>query len=62
MENTKPNYAPQKKYLAESRKQLRVWVDTNKYETFKNLVAQNETSIYSLINNFIDEYIEKFSK
>lgn len=61
MENTKPNYAPQKKYLSESRKQLRVWVDTNKYETFKNLVAKNDTSIYSLINKFIDEYIEKNS-
>lgn len=61
MENTNPNYAPQKKYLKESRKQLRVWVDTNKYENFKNLVEKNDTSIYSLINKFIDEYIEKNS-
>lgn len=59
MENDK--YSTQKKYLSENKKQLRVWVDTQKYEKFKETVKKNETSIYSLINNYIDEYIEKNS-
>ena len=57
MENK--NYLPQKKYLDNSRKQLRVWVENEKYEQFKNKVAQNGKSIYEVINKFIEEYCRK---
>lgn len=50
-----------KKPLAENKKQLRVWVDTEKYAKFQEVVKKNETSIYSLINNYIDEYIKNNS-
>ena len=52
-------YVAQKKHLSEHRKQLRVWVDIEKYVTFQELVKKNETSVYSLINNFIDNYIQE---
>lgn len=55
------NYSTQKKHLAENKKQLRVWVDTEKYAKFQEVVKKNETSIYSLINNYIDEYIKNNS-
>ncbi len=55
----KDKYSSQKKYLSEHKKQLRVWVDTEKFEQFKEIVEKNNTSIHSLINNFIDEYITK---
>lgn len=54
-------YSTQKKHLSENKKQLRVWVDTEKYAKFQEAVKKNETSIYALINNYIDEYIEKNS-
>lgn len=54
----KDKYQSQKKYL-EKKKQLRVWVDENKYAQFKTAVEQNQTSIYALINQFIDDYLEK---
>lgn len=54
----KDKYQSQKKYL-EKKKQLRVWVDETKYTQFKNAVEQNQTSIYALINQFIDDYLEK---
>lgn len=56
MEETN-KYSPQKKYLSTQRKQLRVWVDTDKYNKFLSLVKQNNSSIYSEINKFIDNYI-----
>lgn len=49
----------QKKYLSEKRKQLRVWVENQKYEQFRQLVSDDGESIYSVINSFIDSYIEK---
>ena len=52
-------YSSQKKHLSETKKQLRVWVDVEKYSKFQNAVEENGTSIYSLINNFIDEYIDR---
>ena len=52
-------YAAQKKSLSESRKQLRVWVDAEKYAVFQDLVKKNETSIYALVNQFIDDYIRE---
>ena len=48
-----------KKSLANTRKQLRVWVEKEKYELFKQAVAQNDASIYSVINSFIDSYIHE---
>lgn len=57
--NNSPNkYQSQKKYL-EKKKQLRVWVDETKYTQFKNAVEQNQTSIYALINQFIDDYLNE---
>lgn len=46
-----------KKCLANTRKQLRVWVENEKYEQFKQAVAKEGTSIYAVINAFIDSYI-----
>lgn len=51
-------YIAQKKYL-EKRKQLRVWLDAEKYEAFKEAAEKNGVSLYSLINGFVDEYLEK---
>ena len=59
MENDK--YAPQKKYL-EKRYNLRVWVDQEKYDRFKALVDANGTSVYALVNQMIDRYIEENRK
>ncbi len=50
------NNLSQKKYLA-AQKQLRVWMDAQKYENFKSAVAHHGTSIHRLINDFVDEYI-----
>lgn len=50
-------YAAQKKHLS-TKKQLRVWLSTEKYERFKKAVELNDTSIYAVINNFVDEYIK----
>ena len=57
MDNNK--YSSQKKHLSENKKQLRVWIDPEKYEKFKSLVNENGTSIYALINQYIDDYIEE---
>ena len=54
----KDKYQSQKKYL-EKKKQLRVWVDETKYTQFKNAVEQNQTSIYALINQFIEDYLNE---
>lgn len=51
-------YTAQKKYL-EKRKQLRVWIDAEKYEAFKEAAEKNGASVYSLINGFVNEYLEK---
>lgn len=47
----------QKKYLS-TQKQLRVWVKPDKYEQFKQKVDDSGTSIYAVINAFIDDYIQ----
>lgn len=54
-------YAPQKKCLKNTRKQLRVWVENEKYDRFKEAVERNGDSIYSLIHRLIDEYLEQNS-
>lgn len=51
-------YAAQKKYLA-SRKRLSVWVDAEKYESFKALVKENGDSIYRLVNQLVDDYLDE---
>lgn len=51
--------AAQKKCLAKTRKQLRVWVEKQKYEQFRQLVSDDGESIYSVINSFIDSYIKE---
>lgn len=45
------------KHLQENKKQLRVWIDKEKYEKFRNKVKNNGESIYGLINRFIDDYL-----
>ena len=52
-------YVAQKKHLSENKKQLRVWVDAEKYAVFQELVKKNGTSIYALVNQFIDDYIRE---
>ena len=47
----------QKKFLA-TQKQLRVWIKPEKYELFKLKTEKNDTSIYAVINDFIDNYIK----
>lgn len=53
-----PAYSSQKKYL-EKKKQLRVWLDADKYEKLKAVTQTNGESVYSIINNFVDEYLNK---
>lgn len=50
------------KHLKEKRHQLRVWVENEKYETFKELADKNGDSIYGLVNNLIDDYIAAHKK
>lgn len=50
-------YASQKKYLA-TRAQLRVWVDAEKYERLKEKANANGTSVYALVNGWMDRYLE----
>lgn len=52
------NHAAQKKCLSNTRKQLRVWVENEKYDQFKTAVSKNGESIYSVINQFISSYIQ----
>ena len=58
MSENKDKYTSQKKYLSQ-QKQLRVWVNADKFEKFKNAAQKNGESIYGLINKFIDEYLQK---
>lgn len=50
-------YGSQKKYLS-TRKQLRVWVDPQKYEALTEKAARDGTSVYALVNQWIDRYLE----
>jgi predicted DNA-binding protein len=54
--NQKNDYEAQKKYL-DKQKNLRVWVNAEKYEKFKEKANNNGKTIYALINKYIDEYI-----
>lgn len=53
-----PAYASQYKFLAK-RSQVRVWVEREKYLKFKEAVKKNGTSIYKLINDFVDWYLSQ---
>ena len=53
----KDKYAGQKKHLA-TQKQLRVWMSPEKFEALKAKAAQNCTSVYALVNQWIDRYLE----
>lgn len=50
-------YKNQKKYLSK-RKQLRVWTTPEKLERFKLKAKDNGTSMYQLINDFMDDYLK----
>lgn len=60
MEET-DKYAAQKKYLA-NKKNLRVWVDADKFAALKEKAQADGTSIYALVNGWIDQYLEKPSE
>lgn len=49
------SYEQQKKYFT-NRKQLRVWVELEKYQEFEAAVKAQGKSIYSVINQFIDDF------
>lgn len=53
----KDKYASQKRYLSE-RTQLRVWVDPEKYEALKAKAKRNGTSVYALVNGWVERYLE----
>ena len=53
----KDKYSSQKKHLSEHKKQLRVWIDPQKYAEFQAAVEKNGTSIYAVINDYIEKYI-----
>ena len=57
-DETNDKYASQKKHLA-TKKRLMVWTSPDKLDAFKAAVEQNGTSMYAVINDFMDEYIEK---
>ena len=50
------NNTAQKKYLA-NRRQLRVWVEEDKFEEFKKTAVCNGTSMHRLINDYICSYL-----
>ena len=56
MDKTK-RYEAQKKHLAE-KKQLRVWMDAEKFEKYKETASERGESIYGVINAFVDDYLK----
>lgn len=51
-------YTTQKKYLS-TQKQLRVWLDPDKYAALKQKAQNNGTSIYALVNGWVDQYLHE---
>ena len=49
-------YATQKKYLS-TQKQLRVWLTPEKYAALKERAKRDGTSIYALVNQWVDAYL-----
>lgn len=54
----KSKYSTQKKYLS-SQKQLRVWLSPEKYDALKEKAHTEGTSIYALVNRWVDEYLQE---
>lgn len=54
----KDKYSTQKKYLS-SQKQLRVWLSPEKYDALKEKAHAEGTSIYALVNNWVDAYLQE---
>ena len=51
-------YATQKKYLS-SQKQLLVWLSPEKYDALKEKAHAEGTSIYALVNGWVDAYLQE---
>lgn len=51
-------YSAQKKYLS-AQKQLRVWLAPEKYEALKEKAHAEGTSIYALVNRWVDAYLQE---
>ena len=60
-EEKKNNYSTQKKYLS-SQKQLRVWLSPEKYDALKEKAHADGTSIYALVNGWVDAYLQEAPK
>ena len=58
MSENESKYTAQKKYLS-TQKQLRVWVNPEQYDALKKKAAQNQTSIYALVNSWISAYLQE---
>ena len=56
--NDLSSYEQQKKYF-QNRKQLRVWVEAEKYQCFEAAVKAQGKSLYSVINQFIDDFCKE---
>lgn len=56
--NDPTSYEQQKKYFT-NRKQLRVWVELDKYQRFEAAVKAQGKSLYSVINQFIDDFCKE---
>lgn len=57
MEKKVDQYAAQKKYL-QAKKQLRVWMEPEKYQQFQQKVKSEGKSVYGVINQFVDDYLK----
>ena len=51
-------YLSQKKYLS-TKKQIRAWVSQEKYNRLKEKASKNNVSLYCLLNNWIDKYLNE---
>jgi hypothetical protein len=58
LDEEKSKYSTQKKYLS-SQKQLRVWLSPEKYDALKEKAHTEGTSIYALVNRWVDEYLQE---
>ena len=54
----KNNYSTQKKYLS-SQKQLRVWLSPEMYDALIEKAHTEGTSIYALVNRWVDAYLQE---
>lgn len=57
-DESKNKYSTQKKYLS-SQKQLRVWLSPEKYSALKKKAHTEGTSIYALVNSWVDVYLQE---